>query len=70
MLIHTGWDRHFGTPAYGTGALPRADGVQALIEAGAVLVGIDSLNIDDTNPAASVLLTAHFSRRECTSLNT
>ena len=49
VLLHTGWDRHFGTPAYAQGApyLSR-EGVEALIEAGVALVGIDSLNIDDT----------------------
>jgi len=64
VLLHTGWDRHFGTPAYGAGAPYLAeDAVRALIDAGAVLVGIDSLNIDDTEsggerPAHSLLLAA------------
>lgn len=64
VLLHTGWDRHFGTPAYGSGApfLTR-EGVELLVEAGAALVGIDSLNIDDTEsggerPAHSLLLDA------------
>lgn len=49
VLLHTGWDRHFGTDAYGVGApyLTEA-GTAYLIDAGAVLVGIDSVNIDDT----------------------
>ena len=48
VLLHTGWDRHFGTPAYAVGA-PYLDGDAAayLIKAGVVLVGIDSINIDD-----------------------
>ena len=64
VLIHTGWDRHFGTEAYGHGApFLNSEGTQALIDAGAVLVGIDSLNIDDvesggTRPAHSLLLAA------------
>jgi kynurenine formamidase len=64
VLLHTGWDRHFGTEAYGTGApFLTGDAAQHLIEAGAVLVGIDSLNIDDTEsggerPAHSLLLGA------------
>ncbi|MDL9979425.1 cyclase family protein [Microbacterium candidum] len=64
VLLHTGWDRHFGTPAYASGApyLIR-EGAQHLIDAGAVLVGIDSLNIDDTEsggerPAHTLLLGA------------
>ncbi|SIT86466.1 cyclase family protein [Microbacterium sp. RU33B] len=66
VLLHTGWDRLFGTPEYGHGApYLTADGAQHLIDAGAVLVGIDSLNIDDTaaeaggeRPAHSLLLAA------------
>jgi len=64
VLLHTGWDRHFGTAAYGTGAPFLAeDGVRFLVDAGVTLVGIDSLNIDDTEsggerPAHSLLLAA------------
>jgi len=65
VLLHTGWDRHFGAPEYATGApFLTAEGVDHLVEQGAVLVGIDSLNIDDTEdgsglrPAHSGLLAA------------
>lgn len=64
VLIHTGWDALFGTEAYGHGApFLATDAVQALIDGGAALVGIDSLNIDDTEsggerPAHSLLLAA------------
>jgi kynurenine formamidase len=64
VLLHTGWDAHFGTPAYQFGApyLSPA-GVDFLIDAGVVLVGIDSLNIDNTEgtgerPAHTGLLAA------------
>lgn len=64
VLLHTGWDRHFGTEAYGAGApyLTEA-GTRYLVDAGAVLVGIDSVNIDDTEsggarPAHTLLLGA------------
>ena len=64
VLLHTGWDRRFGTAGYGNGApfLTEA-GVRHLVHAGAVLVGIDSLNIDDTEsggerPAHTLLLAA------------
>ncbi|MGC5223382.1 cyclase family protein [Micromonospora sp. DT81.3] len=64
VLLHTGWDRHFGTPEYATGSpfLTEA-GARWLIDAGAALVGIDSLNIDDTEsggerPAHTLLLGA------------
>lgn len=56
VLIHTGWDVQFGTPKYAVGApfLPLAT-ITALVERGAALVGIDSVNIDDmadpTRPA-------------------
>ncbi|WP_404429432.1 cyclase family protein [Microbacterium lacus] len=64
VLLHTGWDQHFGTPEYGRGApFLTEEGAQWLIDAGAVLVGIDSVNIDDTEsggerPAHSLLLGA------------
>lgn len=64
VLLHTGWDRHFGTPAYGAGApFVTEDACRYLIGAGAVLVGIDSVNIDDTEsggarPAHTLLLGA------------
>jgi kynurenine formamidase len=64
VLLHTGWDQHFGTAEYGVGApFLTADGAQYLIDAGATLVGIDSVNIDDTEsggerPAHTLLLGA------------
>lgn len=64
VLLHTGWDRLFGTPEYGTGApFLTGEAAQLLIDGGAALVGIDSLNIDDTEsggerPGHSLLLGA------------
>jgi len=63
VLVHTGWDRHFGTPAYGVGHpfLTEAAAVW-LRDCGVRLVGIDSMNIDDTagksRPVHSTLLGA------------
>jgi len=65
VLVHTGWDRHWGTPAY-LGEHPFLTEAAALHlrEAGARLVGIDSMNIDDTRgnerPVHSVLLGAQI----------
>lgn len=64
VLLHTGWDRHFGTLEYGQPApFLTAEGVDHLASQGVSLVGIDSLNIDDTSadargerPAHSVFL--------------
>ena len=51
VLLHTGWDRLFGTPEYGVDApFLTAAGVDYLVEQGAALVGIDSLNIDEVVP--------------------
>lgn len=51
VLIHTGWDRHFGTPEYGIGApFLTAEGAAFLVAQGVALVGIDSVNIDDAVP--------------------
>ena len=64
VLCRTGWSRHWGTDAYGAGGHPFLTGEAAavLVERGAVLVGIDSLNIDDTSsgerPVHSQLLRA------------
>jgi kynurenine formamidase len=61
VLIHTGWDRHWNTERYFAGH-PFLTGAAAeyLARAGARLVGIDSLNIDDTadgtRPVHTVLL--------------
>ncbi|MEV8630444.1 cyclase family protein [Streptosporangium sp. NPDC051023] len=51
VLVQTGWDRLFGTDAYFNGH-PYLEPAAAewLVEQGAALVGIDTLNIDDTPP--------------------
>lgn len=64
VVFRTGWDRHFGTDAYGAGGHPHltAGAVEALVERRPALVGIDSVNIDDTatgeRPAHTGLLGA------------
>ncbi len=61
VLLHTDWDRHWGTERYFHGH-PFLTGPAAawLVEQGSSLVGIDSLNIDDTDdperPAHTTLL--------------
>jgi kynurenine formamidase len=63
VLIHTGFDRHWRTDAYlRDNPFLTRDGAELLVAAGAALVGIDSLNIDDVadpaRPAHSLLLAA------------
>ena len=63
VLVATGWDRHWRTDQYFEGhPFLTADAAQCVREAGAALVGIDSLNIDDTadlvRPVHSTLLRA------------
>jgi len=63
VLFHTGWDRHWRTPAYGEGHPFLTEGAaQFLVDQGVTLAGIDSLNIDDTadgtRPVHSTLLAA------------
>ncbi len=63
VLVHTGWDRHWRTPTYGAGhPFLTADAAAHLRDQGAALVGIDSLNIDDTadlhRPVHTTLLAA------------
>jgi arylformamidase len=50
VLVHTGWSRHWATDQYFEGHPFLTEGAaQRLRDAGAVLVGIDSLNIDATD---------------------
>ena len=63
VLVRTGWDVHWGTPAYLDGnPFVTAEAAEYLVREGAVLVGIDSLNIDDikdpARPVHSILLGA------------
>jgi kynurenine formamidase len=64
-LVHTGWSRHWKTDQYFEGhSYLTADAALFLRDAGAVLVGIDSLNIDSTadmsRPVHSTLLAAEI----------
>jgi kynurenine formamidase len=63
VLVQTGWDVHWRTDQYFEGhPFLTADAARYLASAGATLVGIDSLNIDDTadmtRPVHSTLLAA------------
>lgn len=63
VLVRTDWSRHWGTPAYFEGhPYLIAETANYLREQGPALVGIDSLNIDDTSsgerPVHTVLLGA------------
>ncbi len=63
VLVRTGWDTHWRTDQYFQGhPFLTRDAAEFLVGAGAALVGIDSLNIDDTGdlsrPAHSLLLAA------------
>ncbi|MFC3996651.1 cyclase family protein [Nocardiopsis sediminis] len=61
VLLRTGWDRHWRTEAYGAPDHPylTEGGARALADTGATLVGIDSVNIDDTSPAGRGARPAH-----------
>jgi arylformamidase len=52
VLVRTGWDQHFGFERYGDASHPylATEAAQWLADHGAVLVGIDSVNIDATPP--------------------
>jgi kynurenine formamidase len=64
VLVHTGWDANWRTDTYAGGQHPflTRDAADYLVKAGARLVGIDSLNIDDdkdgARPAHTILLGA------------
>jgi arylformamidase len=61
VLLYTGWDRHFGTEAYGDPTHPHLtrEAAEWLVSRGAALVGIDSVNLDDDSPAAGGVRPAH-----------
>lgn len=61
VLVHTGWDAHWTTPAYAVDhPFLTQDAAEYLRDCGVRLVGIDSMNIDDTRgkarPVHSTLL--------------
>jgi kynurenine formamidase len=63
VLVHTGWDAHWRTERYVSGhPFLSGDAAEYLVSQGVALVGIDSLNIDDTEdparPVHSTLLDA------------
>jgi arylformamidase len=60
VLLHTGWDRHWGTAAYGRDApYLSGGGARWLVDHDVRLVGIDSVTIGDKRrPAHSLLLRA------------
>lgn len=63
VLLHSGWDTRWGTPAYAQGHPFLTRGAaESLRDRGARLVGMDTLNVDDTEdperPAHSILLGA------------
>jgi kynurenine formamidase len=64
VLVRTGWDRHWRTPQYGGPDAPylTRGAAQWLVEHGAALVGIDSVNMDSTSdgqrPVHTLLLAA------------
>jgi len=65
VLIHTGWSRHWCTPQYFDGhPFLTEDAALRLRDEGAVLVGIDSLNIDSIDdgrrPVHTTLLGAEI----------
>ncbi len=59
VLVHTGWDAHWATDRYFEGhPYLTADAAELLVAAGAALVGIDALNIDDTDDGQRPVHTA------------
>jgi len=65
VLVRTGWSRHYATEQYFEGhPFVTREAAELLVARGARLVGIDSLNIDDTKdgsrPAHTLLLGAEI----------
>jgi len=63
VLVRTGWSRHWGTADYfGPHPYLTAHAARWLADSDAALVGIDSLNIDDTRDATRPVHTALLAR--------
>lgn len=59
VLFRTGWSARWASPEYFRGhPFLRGDTAEALVRRGVALVGIDSLNIDDTDDGARPVHTA------------
>jgi arylformamidase len=63
VLVATGWDAHWGTPSYlSDNPFLTESAARHLVDAGAALIGIDSLNVDSLGdprrPAHTVILGA------------
>lgn len=65
VLLRTGWDAYWESPAYADHhSFLSADGAAYLRDCGVALVGIDAMNIDDTRgdarPAHTILMGAQI----------
>ena len=66
VLVHTGWSQHWGSERYGDASHPflGQSAAKLLVDRGAAVVGIDSVNIDDTRtgerPIHTMLLAAEI----------
>jgi kynurenine formamidase len=50
ILLHTGWDRHWGTPEYHDHPYLTRTAAEAIVRAGYRVIGIDAFSPDPTSP--------------------
>ena len=50
LLLHTGWDAHWGTDAYAGHPFLDGDAARRVVAAGVRTVGLDALSLDETVP--------------------
>lgn len=62
LLLHTGWDAHWGTDAYFDHPFLEGDAAERVVAAGVRTVGLDALSLDETVPGGepSGGFAAHF----------
>lgn len=48
LVLHTGWDRHYGTPTYYEHPFLDADAARRVLEAGVRTIATDTINPDET----------------------
>jgi len=48
VLLHTGWSRHYGTPAYFDNPFLDAGACRRILDSGVRTICIDAINLDET----------------------
>jgi kynurenine formamidase len=56
LLVHTGWSRHWRSPAYLDHPYLGQDAAEGIVAAGVRTVAIDAMSVDETRPPGGYIL--------------